>query len=105
MAVRAKSMPVKSVHKKPASKPDRLALELDELRMPADGHKTDVRYARSPWQRRREIGRALRDHTPRESHGNTTTIGNRPDPLNLLTASNQGRQKDLIPLRMGRMSA
>src|SRR5277367_6531194 len=99
MATRAKSIPVRSVHKKPASKPDHLALERGELRMPADGHKTDVRYARSPWQRRREIGRILRDRTPRESHGNTSAIGNRPDPLNLLAASNQGRQKDLIPLR------
>jgi uncharacterized protein (DUF2252 family) len=105
MATRAKSPPAKSVQKKSASKPDRLARELDELRMPADGHKTDVRYARSPWPRRREIGRLLRDRTPRESHGNTAAVGNRPDPLNLLAASNQGRQKDLIPLRMGRMSA
>lgn len=29
----------------------------------------------------------------------------RPDPLQLLAASNKGRQADLIPLRMGRMAA
>ena len=74
--------------------------------MPADGHKMDVRYARVPWQHRREIGKALRDRIPRESHGNTTPVpSKRPDPLNLLAASNVGRQRELIPLRMGRMAA
>jgi len=79
---------------------------LDKLRMPADGHKLDVRYARVPWQERYEIGKALRAKTPRESHANKDSSAlKRPDPLDLLDLSNRGRQEDLIPLRMGRMAA
>ena len=33
------------------------------------------------------------------------TLEGRPDPLKLMAESNKGRQKDLVPLRMGRMAA
>jgi uncharacterized protein DUF2252 len=58
-----------------------------------------------PWPRRYEIGKALRQRNPPESHAASKEVGNRPDPLDLLAASNVGRQEELIPLRMGRMAA
>jgi uncharacterized protein (DUF2252 family) len=65
----------------------------------------DLRNANNPWEKRRDIGKGLRERTPRESHADTKPPANRPDPLELLAASNVGRQEDLIPLRMGRMAA
>src|SRR5277367_2125573 len=89
-----------------ATSPDWTSIDLSKIRMPADGHKLDVRYPRIPWERRREIGKALRERTPRESHGNKASgTQKRPDPLDLLNSSNRGRQEHLIPLRMGRMAA
>lgn len=58
-----------------------------------------------PWQRRNEQGKALRQKTPRESHGDGKTSANRPNPLDVILATNKGRQEHLIPLRMGRMAA
>lgn len=52
-----------------------------------------------------EKGRALREQTPREAHAHWTPAPDRPDPVAILEAGNQGRQEDLIPLRMGRMAA
>lgn len=65
----------------------------------------DLRSGGEPWEGRRSQGRAFRDRTPRESHATWRAPKNRPDPLDLIAASNAGRQKDLIPLRMGRMAA
>ncbi|HET8912632.1 MAG TPA: DUF2252 domain-containing protein [Ktedonobacteraceae bacterium] len=55
-------------------------------------------------QARYAAGKALRSHVPRISHGDWAPAADRPDPLNLLTESNQGRIEDLIPIRYGRMS-
>lgn len=57
------------------------------------------------WQERRERGKAIREKVPRESHAEWKPPRTRRDPLEILAASNAGRQKDLIPLRMGRMAA
>ncbi len=65
----------------------------------------DLHVAGEPWERRREQGKALRAHTPRESHAEWKPPTDRPDPLDLIEQSNRGREKDLIPLRMGRMAA
>jgi uncharacterized protein (DUF2252 family) len=89
-----------------STSPDSTSIDLRDLRMPADSNKLDLRYPRVPWERRREIGKALRQRTPRESHGNkASATQKRPDPLALLELSNRGRQEQLIPLRMGRMAA
>jgi hypothetical protein len=65
--------------------------DLDRLRMPADGHKLDVRYVHLPWQQRRAIGRGLRERASRESHAiRNSGTNNRPDPLDLLDTSNVG---------------
>ncbi len=73
--------------------------------MPGAGIRVRLREADNPWEQRHKIGKALRERTPRESHANGKAADNRPDPLDLLAASNVGRQKELIPLRMGRMAA
>jgi uncharacterized protein (DUF2252 family) len=54
---------------------------------------------------RRELGYSLRAQTPREAHADWTPASDRPDPVAILMAGNEGRQEDLIPLRMGRMAA
>jgi uncharacterized protein (DUF2252 family) len=58
-----------------------------------------------PWEQRRAQGKTLRHKVTRESHARWEPGKNRPDPLKLLALNNEGRQKHLIPLRMGRMAA
>ncbi len=58
-----------------------------------------------PWPRRNEMGKALRQKATRASHANWKPPANRPNPLEIILASNEGRQEHLIPLRMGRMAA
>jgi len=79
---------------------------VEGIRTPGDRVlKFDLRKSNNPWEKRRNIGKGLREQTPRESHAETRPAANRPDPLDLLAASNVGRREDLIPLRMGRMAA
>src|SRR5258707_13215269 len=58
-----------------------------------------------PWQKRHADGKDLRRTVPRESHAEWIPSKDRPDPLKLIAENNKGRQKDLIPLRMGGMAA
>jgi uncharacterized protein (DUF2252 family) len=58
-----------------------------------------------PWEKRHAAGKDLRRAVPRESHAEWTVWKGRPDPMELLADSNKGREKSLIPLRMGRMAA
>ena len=53
---------------------------------------------------RRATGKALRDTTPRVSHGGWKPPKNRRDPTELLLESNEGRISELIPIRFGRMA-
>jgi len=48
-------------------------------------------------------GRELRTRCPRSSHGSWRPPDDRPDPVELLEASNQTRLPDLVPVRYGRM--
>ncbi|HTR09787.1 MAG TPA: DUF2252 domain-containing protein [Paraburkholderia sp.] len=50
-------------------------------------------------------GRTLRDSVPRLSQAGWKAQPDRPDPVELLIASNEGRMMELIPIRFGRMSA
>jgi hypothetical protein len=52
---------------------------------------------------RRAQGKALRDSVPRDSHGLWKAPKNRRNLIDILNASNAGRQPDLIPIRFGRM--
>ena len=67
--------------------------------------KVDVSKPGIPWERRRTMGKGLQQRHPRELHANWKPHKNRPNPLELIEASNLGRQKEFIPLRMGRMAA
>ncbi|MDJ0731881.1 MAG: DUF2252 domain-containing protein [Crocosphaera sp.] len=58
-----------------------------------------------PWPRRNEVGQALQKKVPLESLGEYKLLENRPNPLDIIQATNKGRQEHLIPLRMGRMAA
>jgi len=57
-----------------------------------------------PWEERHAAGKALRDAVSRESHAEWVPWKGRPDPLKLIAENNKGRQKHLVPLRMGRMA-
>lgn len=66
--------------------------------------KCDFREAGEPWEKRRKYGKSLREKTPRESHSNWQPAADRPDPVDIVIATNAGRQEHLIPLRMTRMA-
>jgi len=52
---------------------------------------------------RREKGRALRQQLARTNHGDWTPANDRPDPLSLLQAQDEGRIQQLLPIKYGRM--
>ncbi len=55
---------------------------------------------------RYDFGRSLREHCAREDHAEfKTNARDRVDSVDLLIASNQGRVKELLPIRYGRMIA
>ncbi len=88
---------------KPTSSPGKVA-ELDpefwQTRPPYD-----PRRPLESVESRVQKGRALRGQRPREAHADWAPAADRPDPVAILEAGNQGRQENLIPLRMGRMAA
>ena len=49
-------------------------------------------------------GKAMRELAPRKAHSEWNMPTNRPDPINLLIQSSEGRMEDLIPIRYGRMA-
>jgi uncharacterized protein (DUF2252 family) len=49
------------------------------------------------------MGKSLRDKCPRTAHALWKPPSNRPDPLQLLVESSEGRIPQLIPIRYGRM--
>ncbi len=57
----------------------------------------------SPRDDRRIRGKALREAIPRQSHAGWKVAPNRPDPIDFLEKSNEGRVPELIPIRYGRM--
>jgi uncharacterized protein (DUF2252 family) len=58
---------------------------------------------RSQAERRGE-GKALRDAVPRTEHSGWNPPKERPDPVEVVLAQNEGRVLDLVPIRHGRMS-
>jgi uncharacterized protein (DUF2252 family) len=56
-----------------------------------------------PPDERRVRGKALREAVPREDHGRWKAPKDRPDIVDLLNESNQGRMAHLVPIRFGRM--
>ena len=53
---------------------------------------------------RRAAGKALHDATPRAAHGGWKPPKDRRDPVELLRESNEGRIRELIPIRFSRMA-
>ncbi len=51
-----------------------------------------------------EDGRSRRDVVSRTSHGDWTPAADRPDPIEVLLASTEGRMEELVPIRFGRMA-
>ncbi len=49
------------------------------------------------------MGKSLREKCPRQDHAVWQPPANRPDPLELIEQSNQGRIEELVPIRHGRM--
>lgn len=58
-----------------------------------------------PLMERYEEGKALRDQMPREAHGEWSRSSSHPGPVEIVMKTNQGRQPDLVPLRLARMIA
>jgi uncharacterized protein (DUF2252 family) len=50
-----------------------------------------------------ERGKALRQPVPRSSHGAWAPSPDRPDPIGLLQAQDEGRLEHLLPIKYGRM--
>ncbi len=73
--------------------------------LPAGLYTPELRVPLQPVAHRIKLGQALRDLCPRESHAGWQPAEQRPDPLATLAASNRGRVRALVPLRMGRMAA
>ncbi len=51
----------------------------------------------------RKMGKAQRKQVPLASHGEWSTVPDRPDPLSLLQAQDKGRLEHLLPIKYGRM--
>jgi len=58
-----------------------------------------------PRAERFKLGRSLREQVPRSSLGDWKAPANRPDPVQQIMHSHEGRQEWLIPIRVGRMVA
>jgi uncharacterized protein (DUF2252 family) len=54
---------------------------------------------------RRQKGKSLRTEAPRSSHGDWQPAADRPNPLDLLQAQDEGRLQRLLPIKYGRMMA
>jgi uncharacterized protein (DUF2252 family) len=56
-----------------------------------------------PVKDRLAAGKALREKVPRTSHGRWKLPPNRPDPIDLLKRTDEGKLAELLPIRYGRM--
>lgn len=61
---------------------------------------TVTSHSRSTLEKR---GKALRDEVPLQSHGDWQPAPDRPNPIDLLQAQDEGRLKHLLPIKYGRM--
>ena len=73
---------------------------------PLDGAEfRSLRIATTPRAERYGLGKALRRRAPRSSIGDWVPAAGRPDPVEAIIASHEGRVPWLIPVRIGRMVA
>src|ERR1700751_3450186 len=66
---------------------------------------TSLRRRPASRRDRYQIGRELRRQVPRSSLGKGSADRGRPDPVQLIIKSHDGRLDWLIPVRVGRMTA
>ncbi|WP_082659843.1 DUF2252 domain-containing protein [Aureimonas sp. AU40] len=66
--------------------------------------RIDLRAKGEPWERRRTAGKRLRASIPHALHAEGVSLDGRPDPVDLIIRSNEGRQARLVPLRTARMA-
>jgi uncharacterized protein (DUF2252 family) len=66
---------------------------------------TSLRRRSTSRQDRYRMGKELRRQVPRRSLGDWSAPAGRPDPVQLIIESHQGRLDWLIPVRVGRMAA
>jgi uncharacterized protein (DUF2252 family) len=87
--------------------PDLLVEHLEDGKVfePRDTEVDTLTTPGEPWEARAQTGKKLRVHAPREAHGDWRPAADRPDPVDLIEASNKGRVAELVPLRMERMAA
>ena len=78
--------------------------DLADVDYKTDPGKIKLSIHHAPRNERYEMGRQLRKTCPRSSHATWQASAKRPDPIDLLLASEKGRIPDLLPLRHGRMS-
>ena len=64
---------------------------------------TSLRRRPTSRAERYAMGRSLRQQVPRRSLGDWTPPPGRPDPVELIIASHQGRVRELVPVRVARM--
>jgi uncharacterized protein (DUF2252 family) len=62
-----------------------------------------LRQPATPREERYAIGRSLRKRTPRSALGTWRVLSGRPDPVQQIRATHEGRLDRLIPVRIGRM--
>ena len=70
-----------------------------------DGGFSTLRRPAPPRAERYELGRSLRDRSPRSEMAHWRPRDTRPDPVRQIVASHEGRVGELIPVRIGRMIA
>lgn len=58
-----------------------------------------------PLPLRQQEGKGLREDVPHAAHGSWKPATDRPDPVQVLLKTNEGRQAEFVPIRMGRMAA
>lgn len=68
----------------------------------SDSYRT-LRRQPMPRAERIRLGRSLRQEIPRSTLGEWKPPANRPDPVELIKRSHEGRLESLIPIRVGRM--
>jgi len=88
-----------------APKVAHISAAAQEAMWPRKIGQLDLRDAGDSWERRRAIGKQLREQTPREAHADWSPPKGRPDAVTMVLQTNEGRQESLIPIHMGRMAA
>lgn len=68
-------------------------------------HSIGAFHGNLPVEERHAAGRALRTKVPRKSQGTWSRATDHPDAVEIVMATNKGRLRDLIPLRLARMCA